>query len=401
MSLTPDEKYELITRNLQEVLGAKMIREILNERDISLYWGSAPTGRPHCGYFVPMMKLADFLKAGVHVTVLLADVHAFLDNMKAPMELVQHRVRYYEIIVKSILKSLNIPIEKLRFVIGSSYQLKEDYTLDNFRLAASTTEHTARRAGAEVVKQVASPLLSSLIYPGMQALDEQYLGVDVQFGGVDQRKIFVMAEEVLPVLGYKKRGHLMNPMVPSLAGGKMSSSAAANAKIDILDDPKTVNKKIRSAFCEPGVVEENGCLAFLKYVSFPAMELRGETEFVIDRPEQFGGRMVFKTYEEVEKAYKDLTLSPQDLKLGLESSVNTLLAGVQEQLKQYPDLDSILKAAYPDPKDLKKAMKQKKQDKKNAKKAGTTNASIAAESGAAPATESQTAESFKKLNLDD
>lgn len=29
-----------------------------------------------------------------------------------------------------------------------------------------------------------------------QALDEEYLKVDAQFGGVDQRKIFVFAEKV-------------------------------------------------------------------------------------------------------------------------------------------------------------------------------------------------------------
>lgn len=51
----------------------------------------------------------------------------------------------------------------------------------------------------------------------------QYLDVDAQFGGVDQRKIFMMAREQLPLLGYKKRCHLMNPMVPGLTGDKMSS----------------------------------------------------------------------------------------------------------------------------------------------------------------------------------
>lgn len=48
------------------------------------------------------------------------------------------------------------------------------------------TEHDAKKAGAEVVKQVESPLLSGLLYPGLQALDEQYLGCDFQFGGADQ-----------------------------------------------------------------------------------------------------------------------------------------------------------------------------------------------------------------------
>ena len=46
----------------------------------------------------------------------------------------------------------------------------------------------------------------------LQALDEEYLKVDAQFGGVDQRKIFMFAEKCLPQLGYTKRAHLMNPM---------------------------------------------------------------------------------------------------------------------------------------------------------------------------------------------
>jgi len=48
--------------------------------------------------------------------------------------------------------------------------------------------------------------------PGLQALDEEYLHVDAQFGGVDQRKIFTFGEKYLPQLGYAKRIHLMNPM---------------------------------------------------------------------------------------------------------------------------------------------------------------------------------------------
>ena len=69
---------------------------------------------------------------------------------------------------------------------GSSYQLTKEYSLDNFKLCSIVNEHDAKRAGAEVVKQVDSPLLSGLLYPGMQALDEQYLGCDFQFGGLDQ-----------------------------------------------------------------------------------------------------------------------------------------------------------------------------------------------------------------------
>ena len=37
------------------------------------------------------MQIADFLAAGCRVTVLFADLHAFLDNMKAPWELLAYR----------------------------------------------------------------------------------------------------------------------------------------------------------------------------------------------------------------------------------------------------------------------------------------------------------------------
>lgn len=109
-----------------------------------------------------------------------------MDNLKAPLELVAHRTKYYKHLLISVFTSLGIPTNKLRFVEGSSYQLTKEYSMDNYRLCAIVTEHDAKKAGAEVVKQVESPLLSGLLYPGMQALDEQYLGCDFQFGGVDQ-----------------------------------------------------------------------------------------------------------------------------------------------------------------------------------------------------------------------
>lgn len=102
-----------------------------------------------------------------------------------------------------MLRSIDVPLEKLKFVKGTDYQLSKEYTLDVYRLSSIVTEHDAKKAGAEVVKQVVNPLLSGLLYPGLQALDEQYLKVDAQFGGIDQRKIFTFSEKYLPLLGYE------------------------------------------------------------------------------------------------------------------------------------------------------------------------------------------------------
>ena len=43
----------------------------------------------------------------------------------------------------------------------------------------------------------------------------------------------------------------------------------------------------------------------MQYALFPYLERKGE-EFVIERPEQFGGTVKFKTYDELEKTWNEL-----------------------------------------------------------------------------------------------
>lgn len=46
------------------------------------------------------------------------------------------------------------------------------------------------------------------------------------------------------------------------------SSSEEDSKIDLLDDPATIKRKLKKAFCEPGNIEDNGLLSFVKYVIF-------------------------------------------------------------------------------------------------------------------------------------
>lgn len=46
------------------------------------------------------------------------------------------------------------------------------------------------------------------------------------------------------------------------------SSSEEDSKIDLLDTPAAVKKKLKKAFCEPGNVADNGVLAFVKHVLF-------------------------------------------------------------------------------------------------------------------------------------
>jgi len=357
-TLSVPEKKSIIFRNLQEVLGEDRIDEILKTRDLKIYWGTATTGKPHIAYFVPMSKVADFLSAGCEVTILFADLHAYLDNMKAPWELLKLRTEYYEHVIKAMLTSIGVSTDKLRFVRGTDYQLSKEYTLDVYRLSSIVTEHDARKAGAEVVKQVQHPLLSGLLYPGLQALDEQYLGVDAQFGGVDQRKIFTYAEKYLPSLGYAKRAHLMNPMVPGLTGAKMSSSEA-DSKIDLLDSPGDIKKKLKKAFCEPGNITDNGVLSFCKFVIFP-VALKGE-KFTIERDEKNGGNASFEAYENLEQAFAKEEIHPGDLKAAVEKYLNRLLDPVRKTFES-KELKKLAHDAYPPPAKVKPGQKNEPEE---------------------------------------
>jgi tyrosyl-tRNA synthetase len=413
-SLSIDEKIHLITRNLDELMGGNnaiaRLRSILEQRDLKIYWGTATTGSPHIAYFVPMSKIADFLRAGCHVTILFADLHAFLDNLKSDWTVLGYRTEYYEAVIKGMLQAIGVSIEKLKFVRGTSYQLSREYTLDAYKLSTITTERNAKKAGAEVVKQVASPLLSGLLYPLLQALDEQYLDVDAQFGGVDQRKIFTLAEKCLPALGYSKRLHLMNPMVPGLQGTQMSSSDA-KSKVDLLDSSESIADKIKGAFCEIGKVEGNGILAFVKMVLFPLPQYEGKG-FTIKREAKHGGDVTYKSYAELEAAYASQQLYPKDLKLNVTEALNLLLQPIREKF-QDPKLKELISLAYPKLDKIKTIAPLEEDDEEEEKKAPTpaipavtagssssAPAPVAATKGkVAPATKSSTATDISRLDI--
>ena len=90
----------------------------------------------------------------------------------------------------------------------------------------------------------------------------------------------------------------MNPMVPGLTGTKMSSSEA-DSKIDLLDPPSAIKKKLKKAFCEEGNIENNGPLSFTKHVLFGC-----HGQFEVLRKEEWGGNKIYKDFQELENDFK-------------------------------------------------------------------------------------------------
>jgi len=334
------DKLELIKRNTQEIVEEKELVELLKKKKKPhVYLGTAITGRPHIGYFIWVLKLADFLRAGFKVTLLLADLHGALDN--TPWDLLEKRYVYYKNVIPLMFKSIGVDIKNFNIVKGSDFQLKKEYILDVLKISTFATINDCKRSASEVVKFGDNPKLSGLIYPIMQSVDEVYLDADIQYGGVDQRKILMFARENLPKIGYKPRVEVMTPMIPGLEGGKMSSSIESS-KIDLLDDEKTVIEKIKKAYCEVGVIEDNGVLAFLKYVVLVIKNDKKE-KFIIKRDKKYGGDLEFKNYEEIEEKFLKKELHPLDLKLALAFEINRLLEPIR---KKNVELNKLAKTAY-------------------------------------------------------
>lgn len=333
------KKLELIKRNTEEIIGEEELVKLLKEKkNPVIYWGTAPTGRPHVGYFLPALKIADFLRAGFKVKILLADLHAALDNV--PWSALEKRYEYYAKIIPLMIQVIGVNAKNLEFVKGSDYQLKPDYMLDVLRLSSITSIHDANKAAAETVKMGENPKVSGLIYPLMQMADEEWLKVDAQLGGLDQRKIMVLAREKLPKLCYKSRIEILNPLIPGLIGEKMSASDE-KSKIDLLDGPDVVKRKLNNAECYEGN-PNNGVMVFLKFVIF-SIKKDNHKKFIVKRDKRFGGKIEYSSYESVEKDFIAKKLHPLDLKNAVADEINEMLKPIQKKRKE---LVALAKKAY-------------------------------------------------------
>ena len=263
-------------------------------------------------------KLVDLQAAGFEVTVLLADLHAFL-NRKGTMEKVHELAEYN----RRCFEGLGL--KNVRYVLGSDLQLNREYELLVLQLSQQITLNRATRSMDEVGRQMDHPTVSQMVYPIMQMADIAMLGVDAAVGGIDQRKIHMLAREHLVNFGYKAPVCIHTPILNGLDGKKMSSSQGNY--ISVADSEEEIKKKCQKAFCPPEIAE-NPILQIFQHHIFP--RLPGIT---IHRPEKFGGDREFSTYGELEAAYGKAEVHPLDLKKACGESLAEILAPVREYIR--------------------------------------------------------------------
>nr|4PBS_A Chain A, Tyrosine--tRNA ligase [Methanocaldococcus jannaschii DSM 2661] len=308
------DEFEMIKRNTSEIISEEELREVLKKDEKSAGIGFEPSGKIHLGHYLQIKKMIDLQNAGFDIIIELADLHAYL-NQKGELDEIR-KIGDYN---KKVFEAMGL---KAKYVYGSEFQLDKDYTLNVYRLALKTTLKRARRSMELIAREDENPKVAEVIYPIMQVNGCHYLGVDVAVGGMEQRKIHMLARELLP----KKVVCIHNPVLTGLDGeGKMSSSKGNFIAVD--DSPEEIRAKIKKAYCPAGVVEGNPIMEIAKYFL--------EYPLTIKRPEKFGGDLTVNSYEELESLFKNKELHPMDLKNAVAEELIKILEPIRKRLLEH------------------------------------------------------------------
>jgi len=351
-----EERIELITRPpTEEVITIEELRKLLETKEYPVaYNGWEPSGLVHlgtgliCGY-----KMIDFVKARVKFKAYLATWHALINNkLGGDEELIKKAAIHF---IKT-WEALGVPVNEIEFVWPDKLYDNIDYWNKVIRISKELTISRARRT-LEIMgrKDIEARKVSDLIYTPMQVADIFQMEVDICQLGMDQRKANIVAREVGKKLGFWKpvcvhhhilKGLLAPPKWPLpenekerkelLVSIKMSKSKPHGA-IFVYDSPEEIRKKVELAFAPPKEVNYNPILDIVKYIVF-----REKKEFLISRSSKYGGDIMYTSYEDLEKDYKEGKLHPADLKNAVSEFLIDLLSPVRSYFERNPEAKELL-----------------------------------------------------------
>jgi tyrosyl-tRNA synthetase len=239
--------------------------------------------------------------------------------------------------------ALGVPKDKIDFIYSDELYDDINYWAKTVMVAKNLTIARTRRtleiAGRE---ETDARYVSDFLYTPMQVADIFHLEVKICQLGMDQRKANVVARELGGRLGFWKptcvHHHLLQGLerpkvwpIPegqekeALSSAKMSKSRPETC-IFLYDSPEEIKQKMAKAFCPEKTTAFNPVLDICKYIIF-----REKDTFTIERPTKFGGTAEFQSYRELEKAYEQGNLHPQDLK----NTVGKELAIILEPVRRY------------------------------------------------------------------
>lgn len=336
--MTNEEKFNLITRNLEEVLTEEELKALIESgTPLKHYIGFEISGKLHIGYLFTLMKVKDLQDAGAQTIIWMADLHSAInDKLGGDLEVIKRMAKDYFIeAMKALFTCIGGDPEKLIFKLTSeTYTQNPDFWLTLLEIGKTTTLARTKRSITIMGREESDDSMPTdkLFYPIMQAADIFLLGANIAHAGIDQRKVHVIARDAAKYLGEKKPIAIHHPILLSLSGSantqgeadevamknKMSKSKPGSG-ITIHDSPEEIKERISQTYAPEGIVEGNPVLNWTKYLIFYneveplRSDLKGST-LQIKRDSKWGGDLTYNSYRDLEKDYADKKLHPQDLK---------------------------------------------------------------------------------------
>lgn len=341
-----EKRLELIGRVGEEIITTPELRELLKTKKHPIaYDGFEPSGLAHIAFGVyRAINIADLIKAGIHFKLLIADWHAWLNNKcGGDLEKIKQVGKYFI----EVWKAAGVPIKKVKILWASDIASDSEYWKKVMLVAKNTTVNRSIRCLSIMGrKQTELKETALLFYPMMQTADIFHLEADVCQLGLDQRRANMLAREVGPKLGWWKPVIVSHHMLMGLQGVKQPDGFDSNKQIDIEisskmskskpgtcilvhDTKEDIKRKMNTAFCPEKVVDNNPVLEYAKYMIF-----RKFKTFKIKRPAKFGGDLEIKSYEELEKLYRQGKIHPLDLKNGVAEAVDGLIKPIRRHFEK-------------------------------------------------------------------
>jgi tyrosyl-tRNA synthetase len=332
---------EEIIEAMQEVVTPEELEGVLSSGGANGYIGIEPSGLLTSAQAFQIARSLKLLHgAGVKMTVLLADWHAYInDKLGTDMDRIKRCGAYLE----AAFETLGVDPEMTRYVYASEFAKDDNYWELVVRTLKASSLNRIKRALTIMGREEDDSELdaSKIIYPAMQVSDIYYLDVDIALGGMDQRKAHMLCRDVAGKVGkpVKTPVALHFALLPSLQGGsvrddpvaaKMSKSRPDSALL-IHDTPEDIQRKMKKAYCPQGELEDNPVTELCRLIVFPHVG-----ELTIERPEKWGGDMHFTSYEMLAESFESGQLHPADLKTAVANAMIELQRPVRERFESDP-----------------------------------------------------------------
>ncbi|MEM2082939.1 MAG: tyrosine--tRNA ligase [Nitrososphaerota archaeon] len=318
-----------------EIINEEELQKVLEEKEHPItYCGYETSGPIHLGHLIAIKKQIDLQKIGLIVKVLWPDLHTFM-NRKGSLEWI-HKMQEYS---QHCFIACGLDPQKTIFIQGSDFELDKKYIEDFMKLSLHITISRAKRSMTIVGRKMEDARVSQIVYPVFQCLDIAYLDVDIAHGGMDQRKIHMLAREFLPEIGYKKPVCLHTAILTSLTGpGEKMSSSKPETFIAIHDPPEVIEEKIMKAYCPAKEIINNPIIEICNYIIFPYYQ-----KLEVERPSKYGGKIIFYSFKELKEEFEKGKLHPLDLKKAVLENLIKILEPIRKYFNNKTEILNILK----------------------------------------------------------